>query len=158
MSIFDAIKKASNYLSGGGANLQIALDDSLIPTEGKVRVSIFCQIKEHEILVDKLYLSIKAEETVRYRDQNYSTSSGSRRGRGSTNRSSTVTTHKQEVIVDENFRLDANGEYEWESEFFLPEGVEGTYRGVNAHHTWKVRAGLSKKGNDPNSGWTTFIV
>jgi hypothetical protein len=77
---------------------------------------------------------------------------------GGTNRTAYATTFKDELVIDQNFRLDAGGEYEWDAEFMIPPNIPGTYIGINARHEWSVLAGLSKKGNDPDSGWVLFEV
>ncbi|GLR19271.1 hypothetical protein [Portibacter lacus] len=158
MGIFDKLKKFKNYISGSGAELHLSIDNSLVQTEGRVLVTVFCQVKEHDILVDKLYLKLKAEETVRYRDANYHGTNTRARTTGGTNRTAHATTFKNELIIDQNFRLDRDGEYEWQAEFMIPPNIPGTYVGINAQHEWKVLAGLSKKGNDPDSGWVPFQV
>ena len=129
MSFLDSLRRAKNYLSGGGAELQIKLDSKTIHSNSRVGVSIFCAVKEHELFIDKLYLKIRAEETVRYKDYgNYSGSHHHHQHHGQT-RTQTVATFKQELTIDENFRLDPNGEYHWEAEFFIPANSYGTYRG-----------------------------
>lgn len=158
MGIFDKLKQVGNYLTGGGAKIHLELDTTLLSNEGKVTALIFCLVKESEIYVDKLYLNIRAEEKVKYRD-NYGTAShSSNTHHGSTTRTQSVKTHSEKIVIDENFRLEANGEYEWQTEFFIPSGIPGTYRGINASHEWMAQAGLSKKGNDPNSEWISFEV
>jgi hypothetical protein len=48
--------------------------------------------------------------------------------------------------------------YEWSGTITLPADARPTYLGLNAGHSWKIRAGLDVKGNDPDSGWTTIPV
>jgi hypothetical protein len=38
----------------------------------------------------------------------------------------------------------------------LPADAKPTYNGVNANHSWRLLAGLSTFGNDPDSGWKTL--
>lgn len=159
MGFFDNLKKIKNYITGSGAELHIAIDNSTLSTEGVVRVKILCQVKDHDILVDKLYVKLKAEEIVRYRDHGSSHHSGGHvRKTGGSMKTAYATTHQEEIIVDQNFRLDQGGEYEWNAEFLIPADIPGTYNGINARHEWKILAGLSKKGVDPDSGWQVFIV
>lgn len=157
MGIFDKLKQAGNYLSGGSAKVHITLNDSELHETGILKVHILCLVKDHDIMVDRLYVKLQSKETVRYRDTNYGYSNPQQR-QHRYNKTSTVVTHKEEVIVDTNFRLDANGEYEWDTELQIPRSVPGTYKGVNASHEWMVQAGLAKKGNDPNSEWVIFHV
>lgn len=158
MGIFDKIKEFTNYISGTGATLHVIVDNSMLIPEGLIRIRVLCQVKDMDILVDKLYLKLRAQETVSYRDNHYSGSGGNRRHMGGAKRTAHATTFKDELIIDQNFRLDAGGEYEWESEFMIPPSIPGTYIGINARHEWAVLAGLSKKGNDPDSGWVPFEV
>ncbi len=158
MGIFDRLKQVGNYITGGSAKVHLEVDDSMVNSEGRILLNIYCLVKDSDINVDRLYVKIKSVETIRYYDANYGGShTGHTRSRG-TNRSKSVTTYKNEIIVDENFRLDANGEYEWSAEMLIPKGIASTYRGVNARHEWQVNAGLAKKGNDPSSGWVIFNV
>ncbi|WP_235296765.1 hypothetical protein [Portibacter marinus] len=159
MGFFDKLKKFKDYITGTGAELHLAIDNSAVHTEGLVRLKILCQIKEHGILVDKLYVKLHAEEMVRYRDRSHVHGSGHRVGKsGGSTKTAYATSYKEELVIDQNFRLEAHGEYEWDAEFLIPPNVPGTYRGINANHEWKILAGLSKKGNDPDSGWVIFDV
>ena len=158
MGIFDKLKQAGNYLSGKGAKVHIRIDDSRIASENMVSVIIYCQVKEHDLLVDELYVKIKAEEVVVQRNQNYNSSGNRRHQAGTSNRNLISRTYADQKQIDANFRLDAEGEYEWEAEFRIPSDVPRTYRGINARHEWSILAGLSKKGNDPDSGWIPFRV
>ena len=157
MGIFDKLKKLKNYISGSGAEIHLVVDPASVLNDGMVKIKILCQIKEHDILVDKLYVKLKAEERVRYRDRGTTRGSNHRVRHGST-KTAYATSYSEELIIDTNFRLDANGEYEWDAEFMIPSNVPGTYRGINATHEWQILAGLSKKGNDPDSGWVIFDV
>ncbi len=150
MGIFDKIKQVAYYFSGGGANLQLIVDDSFVQKDGKVKVNILCHVNEQDILIDKLYVEIKAAETVKFRQKHPK--------HGSINGNSTSITYVNEIIVDENFRLEAKGEYEWNVEIFIPTGIAGTYRGINANHDWQLRTCMSKKGKNPESEWVMFIV
>ena len=158
MGIFDKLKELKNYIAGTGANLHVIVDNTAIHSEGLVRVKVLCQIKELDVLVDKLYLKLRAQETVRYRDNNYSGTGNRSHHSGGAKKTAYATTFKDELMIDQNFRLDAGGEYEWDAEFAIPSNIPGTYNGINARHEWSVLAGLSKKGNDPDSGWVLFEV
>lgn len=157
MGFFDKLKQVGNYISGGAAKVHIELDTSELGSSGKVLVDIYCQIQDADVFVDKLYLKIKAQETVRVRNHNNSRHTNNNYPSSHT-RNQVSKTYSEEIVIDENFRLDANGEYEWHTEFRIPAGIEGTYKGINARHEWQVLAGLAKKGNDPDSGWVIFDV
>lgn len=153
MGIFDAFKQVTNYLTGSGAEISLILNQQFIGSESRLPVTIYCKVKEFEILVDELYLEITAIETTRVR-----INSGNPKHQSTSKKTLTAVTYDRKVIIDSNFRLDPNADYQWESEIVLPELRLATYKGINARHEWKVRAGISKKGTDPVSPWVFFTV
>ncbi len=62
-------------------------------------------------------------------------------------------THMQEFEVAGEQTLSAEQTYTWDIEIQLPADAKPRYQGVHATHDWKILAGLSTFGNDPDSGW-----
>ena len=153
MGIFDAFKQVTSFLTGSGAEVSIVLNQAFLGAESRLPVTIFCKVKEFEILVDELYLEVQAIETTRVK-----MNSGNPKHQHTVKKTLTAITYDRKIIIDSNFRLDPNAEYQWESEIVLPEIRLATYKGINARHEWKVRAGISKKGTDPLSPWVFFTV
>ncbi len=154
MGIFDTLKQVGRYFTGGGAELHLQIDERFVDTESRLPVTIFCNVKEHELLIDALIVEVRALETTKVRVHNNTNNKHT----STQTRTMTATTYKNELIIDENFRLDPMGEYKWETEIILPAEREGTYLGINARHEWMVRAMLKKSGNNPNSQWEFFKV
>jgi len=67
--------------------------------------------------------------------------------------SKTEQTYLQEFELAGAQTLSADQTYTWSSEVQLPADAKPRYQGVHATHEWKILAGLSAFGNDPDSGW-----
>ena len=72
--------------------------------------------------------------------------------------SRTEYTHQQEFEVSGPQNLSAEQTYTWTGEVQLPADAKPSYQGIHATHEWRLLAGLSTFGNDPDSGWETLEV
>ena len=163
MGIFDKLKQARNFLSGGGANLSVSFDKPYYVQGEPIQLVINCQVGDRDINVRNVYLNVRATETVKVKVRETRTT-------GTSHTSQTPSVHhsreRTETETYVSFKLDhqvapaqnlmAGENYEWAVRFDLPEDVMPTYLGKNATHIWKVFAGLNTSGNDPDSGWQEF--
>jgi len=155
MGFFEKLKQAKNFVTGGGANVEIQQLNSDASEGQALRFKILCHVKDADLKIDNVYLEIKAEEEVRVEDYDISDSTGNMRRETITREHETF---RQKVIVAEAQTLEAESNHEWEVEVSLPSNLHGSYRGINARHVWYVFAGLDKSGNDPDSGWQEIYV
>lgn len=72
--------------------------------------------------------------------------------------SRTAQTHLQEFELAGPQTLSAEQTYTWSGEIQFPPDAKPRYQGVHATHEWKILAGLSAFGNDPDSGWEILDV
>ena len=155
MGFFDKIKQATNFITGGGATVEVQQIEPQSVQEGFLRLQVFCYIKDADININNVYIIVKSEERVSVEDFDYEASDGSAR-RETIYREHETFRHK--AIIAEGQTLAANQNYDWVAEIPLPPNMHGTYKGVMAGHIWEVFAGLDKSGNDPDSGWQEIEV
>ncbi len=154
MGIFEKLKKATNFIIGSGAKLQIEQLEKNV-SEGIIPLKVRCQISDSEVNVSNIYLKVRAVERVEVEDYDFN------HGDGNTYRENIYReheTHQQKLIIGKAQTLQANSTHEWNIELPIPESKYGTYKGLNASHDWEVFAGLDTSGNDPDSGWVEIIV
>ena len=149
MGLFDKIKSAANFITGGGATVTVTPVNFDNNGKEPITVKVNAVIKDKALSATKIYLDIRAEERV---SGNFNTNEGKKRV------SESVTTYKAQVEVAPGQELEANGTYDWEATFSIPHEVSGTFHGQMAHHVIEVRAGLDVRGNDPDSGWVEIRV
>jgi len=158
MGFFDKLKSAANFITGGGAVVNVATEDQI--SDGREPVKIFVQVqtKDGDIDIRNCYVKVRAIETVWARDIDaYQEVDGSyvRIEEEVTN---SVTTYETELIAAGAQTLDANETFEFEVALEIPADIAGTYRGENAEHVWQIYAGLDVPGNDPDSNWVTIEI
>lgn len=150
MGLFDKIKSAANFITGGGATVTVTPVSFENDGKSPITVKVNAVVKEGTTLnATKIYLDIRAEERV---SGNFNTNEGKKRV------SESVTTYKAQVEVAPGQTLEASQSYDWECSFSIPHEVSGTFHGQMASHVIEVRAGLDVKGNDPDSGWVEIRV
>lgn len=149
MGLFDKLKAAAKYVTGGGAKVSVEALEPSLDRPFKVRVGAV--VSEAELSIDRVYLNIRAEEEVRLPKPRNREQSESELNENDFREEQQ--TFRQEFPVSGAETLSAGGEYSWEAEISLPSGLNGTYIGRNAWHRWYIQAGLDAKGNDPDSGW-----
>lgn len=149
MGFFDKLKQAANFVTGGGAKVQV------LPLQGEynrtdtIRVKITAEVKDAPLSASSIYLEIRSKESVAL--------SKSINGKTENiNEDRVGYTHK--LTVSGTQELAAGQSYEWEAEFTLPQNALPTFHGSMAHHIWQVKGALDVKGNDPDSGWVEILV
>lgn len=149
MGLFDKIKQATNFMTGGGANVTLAPDGSEFDKQSPIRVKVTAQIKDAPINASAAYLEIRAREYVSFRhhvdgkDHNIS-------------KDHVSFTHKVQAVVTSP--LEGKQSYDWDMEFSLPSNAQPTYHGTMGHQVWEIKGALDVKGNDPDSGWIEIRV
>lgn len=151
MGIFDKIKQAKNFITGGGAKLYV---EQLSSEASNVTCKITCHVADADINVSRVYLQIRAEERIELLDYDFDIEGHRHRERIERE----VITYEHEMEIGEGQTMEANSNHEWEVTIPVPENVAGTYQGVHATHVWEVLAALDKSGNDPDSGWQEIEV
>ena len=153
MGFLDKLKSMKNMVTGGGAKVSLQLDRTISPGE-KVAVLVRCQVEGGDISASKVYVAVRAVETVDlvHRDRD-------RGQRGDKDRvHDDEVTFSQEFTIHGAVQLAANSTQEWRGEITLPNNVQPSYRGKHAKHEWSVLAAIDVSGNDPDSGWVEIKV
>lgn len=158
MGFFDKLKQAKNFITGGGAVVNIRTGESICDGNSPIKFFIEVVVKDADVNMNNLYLKVRALEEVTVRDTDHRENEEGEHVTESELVTNSHETFSSEVQVTGAETLEANKTYNWEYEFELPQNVYGTYRGHNAVHIWEVYAGVDMSGNDPDSGWITFEV
>ncbi|MEN7549279.1 hypothetical protein AAG747_15250 [Rapidithrix thailandica] len=158
MGFFDKLKQVKNMVTGGGAVVNVAPANQISDGNEPVSLTISCQVKDADLSVRNVYLKVKAIEEVVARDIDIAREEDGELRRYQEDVSNTVETYSTEIQVAGAETLEANQSYEWTVDLEVPANINGTYRGRNATHEWKVYAGLDVSGNDPDSDWVTIEI
>ncbi len=149
MGLFDKIKQATNFVTGGGANVTIAPEGSEFDKAAPIKVRITAQIKDAPINATAAYLDIRAREYVSLRKNINGKTENIHEDHVSY-------THKVQAVI--TTALEGKQSYDWEMEFTLPSNAQPTFHGTMGHQVWEVKGALDVKGNDPDSGWIEIRV
>lgn len=148
MGFLDKIKSAKNFVTGGGAKVQIQIPGNA--TRGEtVPVLVKAQVAGAPLKVTKVYILVRARENV---------SLSIRHDGDKVHVNEDHETFSQEFAVTGPLNLEAESQNEWSADIQLPTNVAGSYRGHNSNHLWEFKAALDVKGNDPDSGWQELPV
>jgi hypothetical protein len=149
MGLFDKIKQAANFVTGGGANVTIAPEGSEFDKASPIKVRITAQIKDAPLNATAVYLDIRAREYVSLRKSiNGKTEN--------INEDHVSYSHKVQAVITS--ALEGKQSYDWELEFTLPSNAQPTFHGTMGHQVWEIKGALDVKGNDPDSGWIEIRV
>ncbi len=159
MAFGDAIKSAWNFVTGGGAELSLELDrDSGLPGD-ELAVRVVVQSTGGEITARGVMFDIEGIEKLNPEafealsfDEPQRT-----RPRDMLVGGETTTLHVQ-VRLSDPFRLAPGQSVPLRARVRIPASARPTYLGVNATHTYRVRARLDVSGRDPSSEWRALRV
>ena len=147
MGFMDKLKSAKNFVTGGGAEVQVAVEGASLTQP--FTVNITARATEGEMPINKVYIQVRATE--RSTVPKVETQTGKRDVHADVN------TCKLDIDVSGAGTLTTE-HANFSTQVTLPAGSLASYNGRNAQHTYKVCAYLDKSGNDPDSGWVTFDV
>jgi hypothetical protein len=151
MGLFNKLKK---FVTGGGARVSV---EAVEPARGgPFQVRIHAAVADANLPIGGVYLKIASLETVVVKDVEIARRVGEKLETVREDIEKTTTVHDQKIEVAGQQTLTANEEYDWETTVTLPGDALPTYLGMTARHEWKILAGLSVPGNDPDSGWVTI--
>lgn len=147
MGFMDKLKSAKNFVTGGGAEVQVSVEGASLTQPFTVNVS--ARATEGEMQISRCYVQIRANERATVRK--VETQTGKRDVHADEN------TCKIDIDICGAGTLTTEGA-QFSGQVTLPPGSLPTYNGRNAQHVYKVCAFLDKSGNDPDSGWQVFEV
>jgi len=143
MALFSKLKQAVQSVTGGGAKVFLTIVTPPSRQE-PFHVQVKALVADSDIKPARVYVAVEGVETA-----NVSASIDNRQQ----NVTGTATTFQSDFNIAGAQDLKAKQEYTWEGDVQLPANVLPTYRGRNAQHEWRIKAGLDLPGNDPDSGW-----
>jgi len=151
MGFFDSLKKAKNFLTGGGAKLKIVqLDQPQLRQPFKVEVVI--SMEDSDIEADKIYLQIKNIEQLKMKI--YRTDELGERRQKEERKQNVL--YENKYILEQNVTLAALEEYRYVVELNIPPECFPAFQGIDAKYTWSMQAIIEKSGNNPESDRIDF--
>ena len=155
MGIFDKLKQAANFVTGGGAKVRIQTAEGVLDGTQPISIIIHADIKDSPITIEKVYLRIRVREYIYLQSADIYMEDGTFVQKP-IHQENVYYRHEQEVSGPQE--LAANESYSWATEIVLPEDMQGSYQGQWCKHEIAVEAALDAKGNDPDSGWQALRV
>jgi len=162
MGFMDKLRSMAAVVTGGGATVQV---EAIDPKQDEpFTVNVQAEIAGSDVKVEKVYLKLMGVETVTLEVEMpvvEETAAESEEAEPEAEKPTSVMkeisrseqTYHQEFEVAGEQTLSADQTYTWDIEIQLPDDAKPRYQGVHANHDWKILAGLSAFGNDPDSGW-----
>ncbi|BDD05783.1 hypothetical protein [Aureibacter tunicatorum] len=153
MGLFDKLKQAANFVTGGGATISVRTEESVNNGNEPIKFIIDAVVKGADMNARNVYLKIRAAEKVKVVGVSVPNGDGGYARRDFSGHHETFETEIQATGAQ---TLEANQTYQWIVEWQAPVNVNGTYHGENAVHEWEMYAGIDVSGNDPDSNWQPF--
>jgi hypothetical protein len=150
MGFLDKIKSAKNFVTGGGADIELEVGHGEVG--GSLPVTMRVRVGGAALDVQRVYVVIRGLETVRMTVRDHDDPGDRDRIH------ETAETFRQEVDIYSATQLEANSEHSWPFELTLPEDAQPSYYGQHATHEWQLQAALDVRGNDPDSGWVAVHI
>lgn len=146
MSIVGNLRAAKDFITGGGAEISVRVQDSArreVPTLFEVSA----EVKANPMAIQRVYLKLRA--TIHREFQ-----------RGLDGSPARMHDMKRDFEAElehvEVQTLESGKCYRWTLEHVFPEAAKPTFADANTRHVWEMCAFLDKTGNDPDSGWIEF--
>lgn len=153
MGFFKGLK---NLVTGGGAEVGLEVGDAVRGTHMPVKVT--AAIGDSDVEVAKIYVRLRATEEIDIPDVAVLDERGSGKGKIERGLKRQHQVHDQEIQVAGAQTLKAGESYAFEGVAPIPATAPPTFSGRYSQIRWRITAGLDKKGNDPDSGWTDLDV
>ncbi len=159
MGFFSKIKQGFSQMVGGTGSMQITLDKQHVERGGSVTVTALLSATG-QLKGNSVNLEVAATETIKYQvpvvSTTQATPSGSAASAGSPAMQAASTTSTSTEMTDETkdnqtysnrqivdgtpFVMNQGETRNYTGTVQIPQGVQTTYKGVDAVHVWKVRA------------------
>ncbi|WP_299247558.1 hypothetical protein [uncultured Cytophaga sp.] len=152
MGLFDKIKSIANKITGNAAKVEIVMNTN-VPRNVNVPVTVNVEVKDVGITIDKLYVKLVAIQHVKIIHNEIVNGNSV-----SKEKVDTSYIHEFSFEFSGSRHLDANKNYSWVENVFLPEGVQASYNVYPREVRWHILAGLDMPGNDPDSGRVEIFV
>jgi hypothetical protein len=149
MGLFDKLKQAKNFITGGSATVILLHENREYDKAAPIKIKINVKVKDAPVSPTAVYLDIRSKESV---DLNVSVNGKKEHIKED------HFGYKDTVKILLNEELQALQSYDWELEFTLPSTTQPTFHGHLSHFVWEIKGALDVKGNDPDSGWVEVRV
>lgn len=155
MVFFDKIKKAANFLTGGGADVKLSIEDGLIGNPLPATITV--KIGEADIKAEKIYLNVRCIEKTR-REAEVAEGTEVDPEAEPEMEENEEYIHNETITVADGGVFEADKEYTFTTVVTLPEDAQATVEEENREIIWTFQAGIDVRGNDPDSGWVLINI
>lgn len=149
MGLFDKLKAAVNFVSGGAAKVSIEYSPTTAVAGSPINVKVTV-LASAEVKSKGIYIDLRAVEKV----------SVSKRDSIQLEHDLNLSfeTFEQEFKIAEDFVIAKDETKVWEGSINIPPNVEPSLNGKYVSHDWELRGRVEAKGNDPDSGFKPIKV
>lgn len=157
MGFFDTLINIKNLVTGGSAEVNLAIDSPSINEPFKVSMQV--NVADQDLEISGAYLVIQSIEDIRVphkaKPQKIEQGVVAQKSREEIVTSHCVTSEqKLELATSET--LKAKQVYVWESKISFPQDCQPPYQGKYCTHKYRIKAYIDCYGNDPDSGWISL--
>ena len=163
MGIFDKLKGAMNFVTGGGARVTLELPPDGVLRGQPVPVRVTVSSTGGPVKAAGVFVDVTAGERIRVPGSQLPMTHHQPTQPGQMVRTPSDLVLSREAFdqkfpIAPAFELGANETRVFEGTIQLPTHVPGTYTGVWAAHEWRIRGRVEVTGNDPDSGFAVVRV
>lgn len=151
MGLFDKLKKAATFLTGGGAKVKLDIAEGVLgsPFTANIEVQIS---DDSDLTVKSVYLNVRCTETTK-KEAELAEDAEVTSEEAPEPEEDVNYLYNETITVAEGDVFKAGQTYTFTPEISLPEDSEATLSEEGREITWTFQAGLDVSGNDPDSGW-----
>lgn len=150
MGLFDKLKSAVNFVTGGAAKVQIEYSPSTALPGDPISVKVTATSTGAEVKSKGIYIDLRAVERVSVNKRDSAELDN--------DLNLSFTTFNQEFKIAEEFVLGKDETKVFEGSVNMPQNVQPTFNGKYVSHEWEIRGRVEAKGNDPDSGFQPIKV
>ena len=150
MGLFDKLKAAVNFVTGGAAKVQIEYSPTTAIAGQPINVKITAVSTGAEVTSKGIYVDLRAVEKVSV--------SKKESVELDNDLNMSFETFSQEFKISADFVLGKDETKVFEGTINMPANVEPSFDGKYVSHDWEIRGRVEAKGNDPDSGYQPIKV
>lgn len=147
MGLFDKLKKATSFITGNSAKIELNVANGYLGAP--LTVNVTAKVGENPLEVKNVYLKIRCTETTKEEVET---------DEGKEIKEDESILFDEKIIIADGGVFEGSKEYSFTKEVTLPADQEASLNETSRVVVWQFLAGLDTKGNDPDSGWKQVII
>lgn len=168
MGLFDKLKSAVNFVTGGGARVVVELPPAGLVAGQPAPVRVTVTSTGGAIQATGVFLDLVATEHLHV-PGNLLPATPQATTAGTTTPTTTTNAFRPDLTLSRQmfeqaaplagpFQLAPNETRVFEGTVLIPPGVQPSYHGQCCRHEWRARGRVEVRGNDPDSGFQPIRV